>query len=159
MEEESNEIHQIEIIPEVVDFQEEFSEFGSVFARFTERSQRRVDLDEEEMEDLKNKQQPEIDLDDEENLPGPEEGRLSKKKQRKASRMTVAQLKQMVEKPEVVEWVDVSAPDPFMLVSVKSTRNTIPVPSHWSRKSAYLSQKKGFDKQPFELPGLMLYPN
>jgi splicing factor 3B subunit 2 len=41
---------------------------------------------------------------------------LSKKKQRKMARLTVAELKQLVKKPEVVEWTDVTAADPRLLL-------------------------------------------
>ena len=44
---------------------------------------------------------------------------LSKRKLRKLNRMSVAQLKQGVEKPEVVEMHDVTAQDPFLLVHLK----------------------------------------
>ena len=44
---------------------------------------------------------------------------LSKRKLRKLNRMSVAQLKQGVEKPEVVEMHDVTAHDPFLLVHLK----------------------------------------
>ena len=40
---------------------------------------------------------------------------LSKKKARKMNRLTVAELKQLVKKPEVVEWTDVTASDPRLL--------------------------------------------
>ena len=53
---------------------------------------------------------------------------LSKKKQRKLNRLTVAELKHLVAKPEVVEWTDVSAADPRLLLHLKCYRNTIPIP-------------------------------
>jgi splicing factor 3B subunit 2 len=37
-------------------------------------------------------------------------------------KLTVAELKQMVERPEVVEWFDCDARDPRLLVSIKSYR-------------------------------------
>ncbi|PWN20731.1 DUF382-domain-containing protein [Microstroma glucosiphilum] len=77
---------------------------------------------------------------------------LSKRKQKKLSRLTVAELKQIVRKPEVVDWSDVTATDPKLLVQMKSTRNTVPVPTHWSQKREYLQNKRGIEKPPFELP-------
>ncbi|EJD05879.1 DUF382-domain-containing protein [Fomitiporia mediterranea MF3/22] len=77
---------------------------------------------------------------------------LSKKKQRKMNRLTVAELKQLVKKPEVVEWTDVTAADPRMLLHLKSYRNTIPIPQHWSAKRDYLQGKRGIEKPPFQLP-------
>lgn len=55
-------------------------------------------------------------------------------------------------RPEVVEWVDVSAPDPRLLVALKSYRNVVPIPQHWSAKRDYLSAKRGLEKPPFQLP-------
>ena len=77
---------------------------------------------------------------------------LSKKKARKANRLTVAELKQLVPKPEVVEWTDVSATDPRLLIALKSYRNTVPIPQHWSAKRDYLQGKRGIEKPPFQLP-------
>lgn len=77
---------------------------------------------------------------------------ISKRKQKKLSRLTVAELKQLVKKPEVVDWSDVNAADPTLLVHIKSTRNTVPVPAHWSQKRDYLQNKRGIEKPPFELP-------
>lgn len=78
--------------------------------------------------------------------------KLSKRKQRKMNRLSVAELKRLVKKPEVVEWVDVSATDPKLLVQIKSYRNTVPVPGHWSQKRDYLQGKRGMEKPPFQLP-------
>jgi splicing factor 3B subunit 2 len=77
---------------------------------------------------------------------------LSKKKQRKMARLTVAELKQLVKKPEVVEWTDVTAADPRLLLTLKSYRNTVPIPIHWSAKRDYLQGKRGIEKPPFQLP-------
>ncbi|KAI0294238.1 hypothetical protein B0F90DRAFT_1640747 [Multifurca ochricompacta] len=77
---------------------------------------------------------------------------LSKKKQRKLNRLTVAELKQLVSKPEVVEWTDISAADPRLLLHLKCYRNTIPIPAHWSAKRDYLQGKRGIEKPPFQLP-------
>src|ERR1700679_803543 len=77
---------------------------------------------------------------------------LSKKKQRKLNRLTVAELKQLVPKPEVVEWTDVSASDPRLLIALKSYRNTVPIPQHWSARRDYLQGKRGIEKPPFQLP-------
>ena len=77
---------------------------------------------------------------------------LSKKKQRKMNRLTVAELKQLVNKPEVVEWTDVTAANPRLLLHLKSYRNTVPIPQHWSAKRDYLQGKRGIEKPPFQLP-------
>ncbi|KAL9935463.1 hypothetical protein V8E36_005811 [Tilletia maclaganii] len=93
--------------------------------------------------------------DDEPQSDEDEEGRkknLSKRKQRQLNRLTVAELKQMVAKPEVVDGVDVSALDPQLLVLMKSTRNAVPVPVHWSQKREYLGNKRGVEKAAYQLP-------
>ncbi|CAG8826385.1 20763_t:CDS:2, partial [Dentiscutata erythropus] len=78
--------------------------------------------------------------------------KISKKKLKKMNRLSVAQLKQLVKRPEVVEWVDVTAADPKLLVSLKAYRNTVPVPQHWSQKRKYLQGKRGIEKPAFDLP-------
>ncbi|KAG5640090.1 hypothetical protein DXG03_001258 [Asterophora parasitica] len=77
---------------------------------------------------------------------------LSKKKQRRLARLTVAELKQVAKKAEVVEWTDVTAADPRLLLHLKSYRNTVPIPIHWSAKRDYLQGKRGIEKPPFQLP-------
>lgn len=81
-----------------------------------------------------------------------EAAELSKRKQRKMNRLSVAELKRLVKRPEVVDWVDVSATDPKLLVQLKSHRNTIPIPQHWSQKRDYLQGKRGIEKAAFQLP-------
>ena len=73
---------------------------------------------------------------------------LSREKARKIARLTVAELKQLVKKPEVVEWTDVTAADPRILLHLKSYRNTVPIPIHWSAKRDYLQGKRGIEKPP-----------
>lgn len=77
---------------------------------------------------------------------------LSKRKQRKLNRLTVGELKQRVARPEVVEGWDVDSADPRLLVHLKSYHNTIAVPEHWKFKRDYLSNKRGMEKPPFQLP-------
>jgi len=84
--------------------------------------------------------------------PEAEERELSKKQRKAMSRMTVAELKQMVGHPEVVEAHDVTAGDPKLLVYLKSYRSTVPVPRHWCHKRRYLQGKRGVEKKPWQLP-------
>lgn len=77
---------------------------------------------------------------------------VSKRKMRKMARLSVAELKRIVQKPEVVEWTDVTAQDPRLLVMLKSYRNTVPIPAHWAQKRDYLQGKRGLEKPPFQLP-------
>merc|ERR1719228_1198142 len=80
------------------------------------------------------------------------EPKLSKRKLKKLNRLSVAELKQLVARPDVVEMHDVTARDPRLLVHLKSTRNTVPVPRHWCFKRKYLQGKRGIEKPPFDLP-------
>lgn len=81
-----------------------------------------------------------------------DESKLSKTALKKLNRLTVAELKQLVDRPDVIEVHDVTAADPKLLVLLKATRNTVPVPKHWSQKRKYLQNKRGIEKPPFELP-------
>lgn len=78
--------------------------------------------------------------------------KLSKKKKKLASRLSVAELKQLVQRPDVVEAHDVTSSDPRLLVFLKAYRNTVPVPRHWCHKRKYLQGKRGIEKPPFQLP-------
>lgn len=81
-----------------------------------------------------------------------EKERLSKRKLKKLSRLSVAELKQLVLRPDVVEMYDVTARDPKLLVQLKAHRNTVQVPRHWCYKRKYLQGKRGIEKPPFDLP-------
>ncbi|KAF5357952.1 hypothetical protein D9756_001185 [Leucocoprinus leucothites] len=128
-----------------------FEQFAEVFARFQ--------LPPEDASDAKSSEpkKAEIiysddDMESAEDSDAEAKKPLSKKKQRKMNRLTVAELKQLVKKPEVVEWTDVTAADPRLLLHLKSYRNTVPIPAHWSAKRDYLQGKRGIEKPPFQLP-------
>ncbi|EJF66233.1 hypothetical protein DICSQDRAFT_49878 [Dichomitus squalens LYAD-421 SS1] len=136
----------VEYVSEQLDVKDPALEaFSNVFARFqapaetTTPSKGEVIYSDDDMAS-------EGDSDAEEKKP------LSKKKARKMNRLTVAELKQLVKKPEVVEWTDVTAADPRLLLHLKSYRNTVPIPAHWSAKRDYLQGKRGIEKPPFQLP-------
>lgn len=78
--------------------------------------------------------------------------KMSKRKMKQMLRMNISVLKQRVSHPELVEMHDVTAKDPVLLLYLKSTRNTVPVPRHWCYKRKYLQGKRGFEKPPFKLP-------
>lgn len=63
-----------------------------------------------------------------------EKERMSKRKLKKLSRLSVAELKQLVSRPDVVEMYDVTARDPRLLAQLKAHRNTVQVPRHWCYK-------------------------
>ncbi|KAF5015859.1 hypothetical protein F66182_12648, partial [Fusarium sp. NRRL 66182] len=77
---------------------------------------------------------------------------MSKKKRKELTKLSIAELKALVQKPDLVEWTDTSAPDPRLLVHIKAHRNVVPVPTHWSLKREYLSSKRGIEKPAFALP-------
>ncbi|KAJ1843052.1 hypothetical protein LPJ73_005606, partial [Coemansia sp. RSA 2703] len=137
----------------------EFSEYSSVFSLFTQNAERSFGAHHESpnTEDAETKPEPTaMDTDSEKTDSDAEMSDVEKtkvsRKQRKQQQMTVAELKQKAPRPEVVEWTDVSAKDPLLLVTLKATRNTVPVPSHWSQKKKYLQYKRGQEKPQFELP-------
>lgn len=87
-----------------------------------------------------------------EQKPEEEVKNLSRRKRKQILRMSVAELKQAVARPEVVESHDVTAADPKLLVYLKSYRNAVPVPRHWCHKRRYLQGKRGVEKKPWTLP-------
>lgn len=105
---------------------------------------------------LKEPDKPEVYFDDDDDIPDEEEEgaapKMSKKKRKELTKLSVAELKALVKKPETVEWTDTDAPDPRLLVHLKSYRNVVPVPNHWALKREYLSSKRGIEKPPFALP-------
>lgn len=78
-----------------------------------------------------------------------------KRERNEHTSLMISQLKQDCPRPEVVEVWDIRARDPKLLVYLKSYRNTIPVPRHWSQKRKYLQGKRGIEKPPFELPSFI----
>jgi splicing factor 3B subunit 2 len=142
----------VQDVPDIDDFGADedplLQQFASVFAKFREQ---------ETDGTVKEDEKPEVFYDDDDNIQGEDEEaetqkRLSKKARKAASKLTIAELKAVVRKPELVEWTDTSASDPQLLVSIKSARNVVPVPDHWSLKREYLSSKRGIEKPLFALP-------
>lgn len=125
------------------------SHFKNVFARFSKAGESDPAINEPA--------QPAVFYDDDnEDIPDEDdEGvvtKISKKKRKAMTKLTVAELKSLVRRPELVDWTDTSAIDPRLLISIKSARNIIPVPSHWALKREYLSSKRGIQKPHWSLP-------
>lgn len=80
------------------------------------------------------------------------EEKLSRRKLRISLQPSIAKLKETTLRADVVEWADVTSRDPYLLVAMKSYRNSVPVPRHWNAKRKYLAGKRGFERPPFELP-------
>ncbi|MCJ1382364.1 hypothetical protein MMC17_005477 [Xylographa soralifera] len=115
-------------------------------------------FEQEDKEDpaTKEAEKPEVYYDDDDEIPDEEEEKgepkMSKKKRKEQNKLSVAELKALVRKPETVDWTDTSASDPRLLVHIKAYRNVVPVPAHWSLKREYLSSKRGVEKAAFSLP-------
>ncbi|KAA0202188.1 hypothetical protein HAZT_HAZT007826 [Hyalella azteca] len=98
------------------------------------------------------KKVPKLAEDDDSDEEITDKQKISKRKLKLLKRMSIAELKQTVNRPDVVEMHDVTARDPKLLVHLKATRNAVPVPRHWCFKRKYLQGKRGIEKPPFELP-------
>ena len=164
----------IEYVAAPLDLGENFSELKDIVAAFNKRSDGtaatygpiddekqssgvKTEGDELGMEDAVKVEDAEggdgsdMDSDDDDH----DETELSNKQRKENNRVKIAQLKSQCAKPEVVEVWDVSATDPRLLVYLKSYRNTIPVPAHWSQKRAFLAGKRGLEKPPWQLPSFI----
>ncbi|KAI9837619.1 MAG: hypothetical protein M1837_002953 [Sclerophora amabilis] len=137
-------------VPDISEEDPLYAKFKEVFDRFRPA--------EEESQDVKDAK-GEVFYDDDAEIPDEEEEdmekaeqKLSKKARKAQNKLSVAELKALVRKPETVDWTDTSASDPRLLVHIKSYRNVVPVPTHWSLKREYLSSKRGVEKPPFALP-------
>lgn len=144
------------VAPEVLEGMEDSAEFTAVRERF-KFVEAEAEDDEEREEDEKpaKRTRPKTSLLEEAEDSDDEEGQkvMSSKKQRRLdSRMSVAELKTLVKRPDVVEVWDTTSADPRLLVYLKAYRNTVNVPRHWSSKRKYMAGKRGVEKPPFKLP-------
>ncbi|KAL9097757.1 MAG: hypothetical protein Q9165_000083 [Trypethelium subeluteriae] len=125
-----------------------FEQYKDILAKFNEPDK--------EDPSVKEPDKPEVFFDDDDDIPDEEQEsgqpKLSKKARKRQNKLSIAELKALVKHPEMVEWTDADASDPKLLVALKSYRNVVPVPSHWSLKREYLSSKRGVEKPPFQLP-------
>uniref|UniRef100_A0A7S0RWY4 PSP proline-rich domain-containing protein n=1 Tax=Chlamydomonas leiostraca TaxID=1034604 RepID=A0A7S0RWY4_9CHLO len=140
-----------------------FAEFKKVFEKFASAEQvtgaaplddedEQADQDGEKEERVKEEAKATTsapDSDDEEDKDGK---KLSRKQRKMLNQLKIAELKQLCERPDVVEVWDVTSTDPQLLVFLKAYRNTVSVPRHWSQKRKYLQGKRGIEKPPFKLP-------
>ncbi|KAJ6005079.1 hypothetical protein N7540_012878 [Penicillium herquei] len=138
-------------VPSAEDYMEEddplWEMYQGIVSRFDETAN--------ENATTKGAEKPEVYFDDADDIPDEEqetEPKISKKKRKELNKLSVAELKSMVRKPEIVEWTDTSANDPRLLIHIKAHRNVVPVPAHWSLKREYLSSKRGVEKASFALP-------
>ncbi|GBG79699.1 hypothetical protein CBR_g29963 [Chara braunii] len=156
------EVIEVEYLPAPVDFSDlgdGSEELLKVFEKFAMTEPRPISQEEElggkaetaVVEKKKDDESDEEDSDDEEDAKAKDKS-MSNKKKKLARRMKVAELKQLVSRPDVVEVWDTTAADPRLLVYLKAYRNTVPVPRHWCQKRKFLQGKRGIEKAPFQLP-------
>ncbi|KAK6453943.1 uncharacterized protein RJT20DRAFT_64518 [Scheffersomyces xylosifermentans] len=136
-----------------------FEQFKNVFNKFQSTSTEHND--EESRDEISDKKgdvqyssgsEHEASEEEDESDSDAEEKQLSKRQLRKRNKVPLASLKSSTPRPQLVEWYDVDAQDPYFLVALKSQPNAVPVPGHWSLKREYLASKKGIERLPFELP-------
>ena len=150
---------EIEYIPEHIEIDMRdpvLSQFAKVFDTFkiTEpEKEPETQAEAQQKSDTPAKTKEDSDDDDDDEKPDDDDKpKLSKKKLKKMNRLSVAELKQLVKRPDLVEMHDVTAQDPKLLLHLKATRNSVPVPRHWCFKRKYLQGKRGIEKPPFDLP-------
>ncbi|KAI9814518.1 MAG: hypothetical protein M1826_002191 [Phylliscum demangeonii] len=136
--------------PEMEEEDPLYAAFKDVFDKFKPQEAEDADIKDAKGEIYYDEDADIPDEEEEEALKG--EQKLSKKARKAQNKLSVAELKALVHKPEIVEWTDTSASDPRLLVHIKAYRNVVPVPTHWSLKREYLSSKRGVEKAPFALP-------
>ena len=131
---------EIEVEPMTLDLRQ-YPEFEQIINDFNKKgTERQQQVEEKDSSDEEEEEDEEMQVE-----------KMSRSQKKKA-RISVAELKTKVKHPDLVEWVDVTAKDPLLLIALKATRNTIPVPDHWQMKKGYLQGKRGMVKPPFELP-------
>lgn len=154
---------EVDYVPEritIADLAPMHRQFYRVFEAFrldTKLKEAPKDLNAEKAEAAKKLKDSILEDDDEEADDKKDDGKekISKRKLKKLTRLSVAELKQLVARPDVVEMHDVTARDPKLLVQLKAHRNTVQVPRHWCFKRKYLQGKRGIEKPPFDLPAFI----
>ncbi|XAR66437.1 hypothetical protein NMG60_11012672 [Bertholletia excelsa] len=147
---------EVEYVPEEAELDGDLDdEFRKVFEKFSFKEaagSEENDKKNETATDAASNKKADSDSEEEEQDAQQKEKGLSNKKKKLQRRMKIAELKQICSRPDVVEVWDATAADPKLLVFLKSYRNTVPVPRHWSQKRKFLQGKRGIEKQPFQLP-------
>lgn len=130
--------------PDYVEFEDLKPEFQEIVERFikTDKEYMRQVREEEEKEERGDADLGVVEKEGSEEEPV-KKPKLSKRKLKKLERIPVAQLKVLVDRPDLVESWDVTAKDPLLLMWLKSYKNTVVVPKHWSQKRKFLQNKRG----------------
>ncbi|AGO10966.1 AaceriAFR539Cp [[Ashbya] aceris (nom. inval.)] len=119
--------------------------FAEVFARF--EAMQAPPQPESAVERAPARQQPATPPSEEDSAPAGA--------RRRVERPALAELKALVPHPELIQWYDSDAQDPYLLVHIKTSKNVVPVPAHWQTKREYLSGRSVLEKRPFELPDVI----
>jgi splicing factor 3B subunit 2 len=127
-------------------FYRQFAKIFEAFKIIDEKTAKKAEEDEAKKKELQRslelKKVPkfaeEEDLEEKKENADDDKPKVSKRKLKQLTRLSVADLKQCVARPDVVEMHDVTARDPKLLVLLKATRNSVPVPRHWCAKRKYL---------------------
>ncbi len=127
-------------------FYRQFAKIFDAFKIIDEKTAKKAEEEEAKKKELQRmlelKKVPkfadEEDLEEKKENADDDKPKVSKRKLKQLTRLSVADLKQCVARPDVVEMHDVTAKDPKLLVLLKATRNSVPVPRHWCAKRKYL---------------------
>ncbi|KAJ6738129.1 SPLICING FACTOR 3B [Salix koriyanagi] len=137
----------IEYVPEKAELEDGMDEFRSIFEKFNflqSAGSEENDKKDESVQNAEAKKKADSDSDSEDQENEQKEKGVSNKKKKLQRRMKIANLKQICNRPDVVEVWDATSADPKLLVFLKSYRNTVPVPRHWCQKRKFL-QGSGCD--------------
>ena len=118
----------------------EFSEYAKILKKFNPFQKDEASVEVEEAQEEEQEQEQVV------------EASVSKKQRKRDKRDKIEVLKLLSDHPEIVEIHDVNSSYPWLLVDLKSYRNSVPVPRHWSQRRKYLQGKRGIEKVQYELP-------
>jgi splicing factor 3B subunit 2 len=126
-------------------------QFQSVFTKFNTKPEAdETAIVKKEPEDLEDQFSDSEDDDEDDDKEG--DKTISKTQLKKQNKIPLAILKASTPNPQLIEWYDADAPDPYLLISMKLQPNCIQVPGHWAAKRDYLANRKGIERLPFKLP-------
>jgi len=78
--------------------------------------------------------------------------KLGRRKRKRYERFTIAELKHLVNRPDLVEAHDVASPEALLLMHLKTLPNSVPVPRHWANARKFLQSKRGKERVSYKLP-------
>lgn len=142
-----------------------FEQFQSVFNKFNNNnndksqqneakdiSETNQDTQDVNSQSSSSSEEEEEDSDDDSEEDQSSIKKLSKRQLRIQNKIPLGKLKSFSKNPQIVDIHDIDSKDPYLLISIKSQANIIPIPINWSFKRDYLSSKRGIEKLPFQLP-------